>query len=308
MMPRSYGVVGMRGLLALLSLVVVVSATDAVEGRAAASCEGAEGVLPAGLYFAGYERGVGEKLKCSRPAVAVVAGIFDDVASAEGRLRALSGTALAPGYPWAVHTAYLGVKAPKAGAAVVIGMFATRAAGEAFVARGGIAGPVDVLDLLGEGEARRAYAESLDKPIHVVQVDGSERVPAYGEADVRAASQGVPLDEPVDPRIGARLSKKAPRCMVDPSAIFFAQERELDLPEVPVRAFAPVACGGERLWVPWTATRLETVVFPEGPRYRLAQVASVVCNAPAIDVWNYDTHGRRAPRRPYTSRGSCGGP
>jgi hypothetical protein len=307
MTPRSYGLVGMKGLLALLSLVVVVSATDATAGKAVASCEGPDRVLPAGLYFAGFERGVGEKLKCPRPAVAVVAGIHEDASSAETRLRALAPTALAPGYPWVVHTAYLGVRAPKAGAAVVIGMFPTRAAGEAFAARAGI-GPLEVLDMLEEGPARRLYADSVDKPIHVVQIDGGERVPAYGEADVRAVSQGVAMDEPVDPRIAARLRKKTPRCMVDPSAIFVAREGELDLPEVPLRTFAPVECGGERLWVRWTSTRLETVVFPDGPRHRLAQVASVVCNWPAIDVWNYDAHGRHEPRRPYASGGSCGGP
>ena len=63
-------------------------------------------------------------------------------------------------------------------------------------------------------------------------------------------------------------------------------------------AFAPVHCGSDLAYVPWTRSLLGHAVIVMGTsgRHELRQIVGAECDSPIIQTWDYDERGRHERR------------
>jgi hypothetical protein len=280
-------------------------ATTSARAVAPEPLPAAAAALPAGLYFRNsYVARLCDG--CATPAFAVVLAVAEDPAALEAALARGEAAGLAPGYPFAVATAALGLAGVEDGGTVVAGLFAARGEAEA-LAR---ALPGSTLLALATAEELQRRAGAADdagrlEPV-VVQVeaagpgwDGAELDRIERELDAQVA------EEPREQRFSARLAALAPRCTVRAGRVRFTTDAELYRF---ARRLAPASCDDGRLaWVPWTRTRLETLVLRTADGPRLYQVTAVMCDQATIEDWPY-VRGGRTPRTPrLAASGGCRG-
>jgi hypothetical protein len=135
-------------------------------------------------------------------------------------------------------------------------------------------------------------------------------VPALAPTDLDRLEEQIPdTGQEAGERRRAAANRLAPVCQVPGGAVFtFAHGEHGYADEVYRyrREWAPVRCGARLAYVPWTATRLESLVTraPDGS-YRLHQVVSVECDRATWDEWRYDSRGRRGAGRAFAARGGC---
>jgi hypothetical protein len=262
--------------------------------------------VAAGLYWEPYAT----CYDCDRP-TAVVAYVVSDAREASAIVDALHGK-LAFGLPYVVHTDDLGI-APR-GIAVVIGNYGDRAAAtEAATAAPVIARHHAAVHGITTADDR---GPSHDPPSHVTVVDRGAPVPAWSKRDVDRATAA--LDKTEDPAAHATLQAQhawvqrelanlPPLCVVKPGEMFVVQESELRYYE-----FAPVRCGGQLAYIPWTKSLLgHAVIVPDrarGTGYQLIQVVGAECDSPVEGTWRYDHQGRHDDSDGgLVAVGSCGG-
>jgi hypothetical protein len=194
---------------------------------------------------------------------------------------------LAPGYPMVLTSDELPLEgaarvalvadgiAPRGAPSirVVAGLFASEAAAERFnretLDRGGqvrkIRGPPD--EYAGKGD----YLAFERK--HHVAVEIVHPAPAFADAHVKDVGLNVDVND-------ARWrAGRQPLCMLHAGQVFVANRASLYAHQ---RRLAPVTCEGVRAWVPWTATRVESVVRVERDGPQIYQVLDVMCDSPTI--------------------------
>jgi hypothetical protein len=72
------------------------------------------------------------------------------------------------------------------------------------------------------------------------------------------------------------------------------------------RAFAPVRCpDGQVAWVPWTQTRVETVIYRASEDWVWAQVILVECDQATIERFRLHPGGERTSMPALPSGGGC---
>jgi hypothetical protein len=133
---------------------------------------------------------------------------------------------------------------------------------------------------------------TAEAPRHVTVIDRGAPVAAWSKAAVERAEAAadeaeLPTEEARKAFVTAHLG--APACTLKPGDLFVVEEAELRYYE-----FAPVRCGRELSYVPWTSSLLgHAVVVPDGDGFRLYQVVGAECDSPIIESWPYGPDGRR---------------
>jgi hypothetical protein len=260
------------------------------------------GVLPAGLYFRnGYLRYATER-DWPDPTCAAALGPFTDEAAADRALQVGAPAAGAPGYPLVLHTEQLRLADRDAyGVVIVLGLYADAAAARAHVAASGLveARVLPLMDFESSLAAENwAAGDGTDRfgPVkYVVRLAPGPAVPAYARAGMEAldARRATDTDE----------SPIAPACMLEAGSWFVVGYEELW--EVG-RRWAPVRCGGEPAFVPWTATLLETLVEPlAGGGWRMVQVGDVSCDVACFCEWPVLVDGSRVVEGEDPASGCC---
>jgi len=244
----------------------------------------------AGLYWEPYVT----CYDCDRPD-SVVAYVVSDVREARAIVDALHDK-LAFGLPYVVHTDDLRIS-PR-GIAVVIGNYGDRDAAKLAAAAAPVIGRrhAAVHGLTDNDELGSPH----DPPSHVTVVDRGAPVPAWSKRDVDRATAA--MNDSEDPAahetleaqhawVARELATRPPLCVVEPGDMFVVKESELRYYEL-----APVRCGGQLAYVPWTKTLLgHAVILPDrerGTGYRLIQVVGAECDSPVEGTWRYDDAGR----------------
>lgn len=232
--------------------------------------DGADELLPAGLYWVGYDTCDG----CPRPNAATAA-IVENEAAARAALAQLP-PGLPLGYPLVVHTDELGLADRSVrGIALVLGLHRSPAQGVQWLRILNEHVPEARVFLLGAGES---WVGGVGRTI--ARIAAGAPVPAYERAAV-AELENQQSDE-IEPEVlAARLQ---PLCTVEPGEIFLAQVDDLEW-----YRWAPVRCGDQPAYVTWRATLLGwATVIPTDDGYRLRQVTHVECDQPDIEEWPYD--------------------
>jgi hypothetical protein len=266
-----------------MRLIVVLLIASTAVARADAKIRPED---TAGMYWIPYETCD----DCAAPA-ALAAYVTPD----EGRARTIRAQLdgkLAFGLPYVIHTDQLDnggsrVVVPRRGIAVVLGSFGTvDAARDAAKKAPAIAGVhAIVLDL-------KEWTDSFGDAAHLVTVvDRGAPVPAWSARDIKRMMGVIDNGEYEGSReqaMARALAKLKPLCTVKPGDLFEARAKDQRWYEL-----APVRCGREPAYIPWTASLLgHAVIVKQGSGYRLYQVTGAMCDSPNIDEWRYDEHGR----------------
>lgn len=240
--------------------------------------------LPAGAC--GFDPYLGEACgESPEPGFAVVLLRTEDLRAAE---RALARAPHAGGYPFVATLDELPAQdARLRGIVVIAGLWANAAdATAAARAAGG-----EVLPLASQDEFRRRQYGGVEKyeayearVSHAVEITSA--TPAYRAEDLERvetdldeelATKWVPMPEQYVRRARA-LAALVPACTVAAGRVFATNERELYRFR---RTYAPAKCDdGREAWVPWRATRRESVVA-DG---RVHQVILVECDVPTLET------------------------
>lgn len=260
------------------------------------------GVLPAGLYFRnGYLR-YATLREWPDPTCAAALGPFADEAAAGEALRRAAPAAAGPGYPLVLHTEELRLADRDAyGIVIVLGLYADAEAARALVEASGLA-DARVLPLMDYESSLSVESwtapDGTDRfgPVkYVVRLAPGAAVPAYSRRSIEEMDARRETDAAENP--------VAPLCTLEPGSWFVADHD--DLWEVG-RDWAPVRCGDEPAYVPWTATLLETLVEPlEGDGWRMVQVGGVACDVPCFCEWPVREDGSRVIEGNDPSSGCC---
>jgi hypothetical protein len=243
---------------------------------------------------------------CAAP-TALVAYVTQDEARARRVTATLDGR-LALGMPWVIHTDQLDdggtrIVVADPGIAIVIGSFATPAAAKSAADRAPAIDGVHarVIDL-----ASSERADSLGEEAQLVTVvDRGAPVAAWSARDIEAVSNRLDSGEYEGTReqaLARELAKHRPACTVQPGQLFEARAKDLRWYE-----FAPVRCGRNRAYIPWTASLLGHAVIVRGKSGdRLFQIVGAACDSPDIREWTYDEHGRHsAPAATVVASTDC---
>lgn len=228
--------------------------------------------LPAGLCgFDDYLRD-----ECSDQiarAVVIVRGQLADAHDAEAALakaRALPGLAL--GYPFAVHHHDLAARDRHDGIAVVVAAFASRAGAVVWQKEhGGDAS--EVVDLLSPEKAAERRAGDAKRRVVVEVVTPTAAWDA-------ATLEGLANAEPERKQRELARSRLTAACTVERGRLFVAARDDLYKWS---REYAPVECNGRAAWIPWRATRLESVVTRSSGQAVIHQVIDVTCDSPTVE-------------------------
>ena len=266
-------------------------------------------LLPAGLC--GFDNYLHEACgDAPPPGYAGVLGVSDSVAEIEGTLREARMLELAAGYPFAVSLHDLPPADGRTGLAVVAGLFATRPPAEAYARD--LPSSAQLLELaalveLAPGLFQPKSASAGDAKNTAVEL--AEDTPAWStpdlervehELDEALARRWVKLPKQRASREAA-LAKLAPKCRLERGRVFAATEDKLYAFR---RNYAPVDCpDGTRAWVPWRATRLESVVERAGSAAKVHQVVLVECDQATVE-----TRAFSSPSSGKALRLALGGP
>lgn len=276
---------------ALFASVLLFASTAGAQARCAT-----DGVLPAGVYWADigwYEH----RLACPRPAVALVEGVYPGAGAARRALRRQRGIALAPGYPWVVHTRYAGIEGD--GVAVVLGLFASADAARAWSRSHRGSRAVELRAVMTPQQALERHAidhgGAHPDPIPLVtHVVGPEPVAAHGGTDLEAVERG---------------ERAAVACRVQPGEVFVFPRDPRAGPGFlgEHHRWRPVRCGARLAWIAVEHTTATAVTWSDdaGAAY-VTQVTGVECDVPTHTTWTIDEQWRRGA--PSTDGGSCGAP
>jgi len=251
-------------------------------------------VLPAGIYFRGHVYST--CLDCDDPGAAVVLDVYGDPPAAERAVREVPPERLPFGYPLVVHTDELGLEeSPRAGIAVVLGLFRKLEQAQDWLSRNPDAFPQAQARALADTDA--AFERWLQLPQRrVVQLQAGEPVPALSEDDARVWTDYLECAEhsadltscPPLPRPDPQ-----PMCELPAGAISVLREEEID---GFYYHFVPVSCGEQRAYVAWRNTVFGATVIPQQDgTYRIVQTVGAECDAPEYEEWSYDARGRHAP-------------
>ncbi len=281
----------------------------------AVRCEVADGVLPAGVYWATigwYDA----NLDCAAPRFAVVAAVTAserELARATARARTLS---LAPGYPWVTHTRQAGLEGD--GVAVVLGLFATRERADVYAQRHG----ARVIGVLSREDAIDRFDDESggrrpDPIPAVTHVTAPSAVAALSLRDIAHAEEAWnDTYRPDDPQAhrrrasverARRIAAARPLCRVAPDRVFVFTTPPAARVELGMgyRSWEPVRCGGQLAWIPREATQAEAVVWTaRDGGVVVTQVTLVECDVPTHTSWNLDADRARTRKR-VTSSGGC---
>ena len=293
-----------RRRLATIALLVAGCRSSAPSGptpeltRPAARADVHATPLPAGTYFRGYDT-CGE---CDRPRHAVVADIVDTPAAAQALIAALPDAPRAPGYPLVVHTDELGPADSQRGIAIVLGLFATAEAANAWAAHEG--GGARVLPLLDD----EAWWPSEKGPIRVVRIAVTS-ANAYDRREVErieAELQDRQWETLAEAQLAlrARVLALAPACPLARGSIQLWTRDDGD--RIPWYEWAPVRCGDTEAYVAWRDTWLDSSVVPSGDGgHIVVQVTGAECDTPILGHWAWNTAGKASgePTKPLHARG-----
>jgi hypothetical protein len=254
-------------------------------------------ILPAGLYFRpGHQQGLCPQ--CRRPEGVALIGLYPTVKAAQKALRAVPAGLLPPGYPWAVTTDDLMLADRRArGIALVAAMVADKfkAARLTKAFRKATGTTLRMAKLADDEEVQRRLGKRTetdaqgDKRPALVQTEPGPPIDAFDETALE--------ENPVAGRSGG--GGPAPVCQVEPGALFaFASQHHVYRFG---RRYAPALCGDRAVFIPWTRTRVESLVTrrPDG-YYQIAQIVGLRCDRPEIDEWGFGPEGRltRLPKPP----------
>ncbi|MBN1769800.1 MAG: hypothetical protein JXB32_00955 [Deltaproteobacteria bacterium] len=262
----------------------------------------AAGLLPAGLYFRnGYLRYATAR-DWPDPTCAAALGPFADEAAADEALGRAAPATAGPGYPLVLHTEELRLADRDAyGVVIVLGLYADAAAAEGHVAASGLAG-ARVLPLM-DFESSLAVEDW-------VAPDGSERFGPVKRVVRLAPGPAVPAySRPAIDELDARREADADEAPVAPACTLEAGDWFVvgydELWEV-AREWAPVRCGDEPAFVPWTTTLLEALVEPlTGGGWRMMQVGGVECDVACFCEWPVLEDGSRVVEGDDPASGCC---
>lgn len=230
------------------------------------------------------------------PRFAVLLAAAANAPAAEEALARGLGLGLPVGYPFVLASDEIPwQRAQKGLFAVVAGLFVERARAEAL--RDALAG-AQLVELVPE-EALQALWVWDGTRGAVVEI--VEPTPAYAEADVERMEQA--LDELLaakwvalpaqKTRRADALAKLAPRCTVAKGHLFMTTQGAIVR-----RQYAPVRCAdGSSAWVPWRATRLQSVVTRGDGGAVLHQVVLVECDVPTIERRRFGALSTEPPLR-----------
>lgn len=260
------------------------------------------GVLPAGLYFRnGYLRYATAR-EWPDPTCAAALGPFADEAAAGEALRRAEPAAAGPGYPLVLHTDELRLADRDAdGVVIVLGLYADAEEARALVAASGLA-EARVLPLMDYESSlsveSRTAPDGTDRfgpARRVVRIAPGPAVPAYSRPAIEELRARRETDV-AGPAV-------APACHLPAGSWFVVSDDELW--EVG-REWAPVRCGDQPAFVPWTSTLLETLVEPlDGGGWRMVQVGDVSCDVPCFCEWPVREDGSRAVEGNDPASGCC---
>ncbi len=258
--------------------------------------------LPAGITHQPYVYSSALCFQCPQPTHAVTTTPMSADAATRLLAQADLGDRVPAGYPFAAHTDELGDASAGEGVVLVLAQFADGDVANSWldILSSNLSVPIRVSTL----SAVLPYSEDGRVDHHLaVQVGGSEPVVAYrrDEVDAHWGQRGIPA-------VWDQLDLE-PACTVAAGSVFVGEFHALyDWG----RVVAPVNCDGVPAYVPFTATRLETVVLPyetaaaqvheDDPlRWRideeaqnapdnaffLFQITSVECDSALVDVWPF---------------------
>lgn len=246
------------------------------------------GLLPAGLYWVGYDTCD----DCPRPTAATVVVADDEKAARQVVARVPAGLPL--GYPLVVHVDELGlVDRSIRGIAVVLGLHETPERGVEWLAA--VQPHVPEARLLRLGESRSWEG---GQGLVVSRIAAGPPVNAYDRAAVEQLENQQ--REEIAPEVLAE--QLSPLCAIDAGELFV-----VGIDDLQWYRWAPVRCGDRAAYVPWRATLLGwATVIPVDGGYRLRQVTHVECDQPDIEEWPYSAEeGRGGAER--SAPGALGG-
>lgn len=236
------------------------------------------GVLPAGVYwgvesYSPCELDLAAEL-CVPPRVAVVAGVFGDVAAAVAAVERTAGAGLEFGYPLVVHSDELGlVDEDKRGIAVVLALFAADAEAQAWIGEHAAISKPAVLPMLGPREA----------------------------AARRGESEG-PHDVVVRVRAGKTLG--GVDCPLPGGSFSVATASDVS---AEVYDTVPVRCpDGRETRIPWQHSLVEAVHVRTDRGRALVQLVGAECDSPAFRRWPVGDDGVAKGRGKLLAGPSCG--
>jgi len=241
------------------------------------------------------------------PRWAVVLRVSHSAADIEATLRKAAVLELAAGYPFAVSLDDLPAADRRKGLAVVAGLFASKPPAEAYARE--LPSSARLLELAALVEEPPGFYMLRDpkgpsaRDARVRAVELVEDTPAWSrpelervehELDEALARKWVKLPKQ-RARREAALAKLDPRCTLERGRVFTAKDADFYGWR---RNYAPVQCpDGARAWVPWRATRLESVVVRAGGAAKVHQVILVECDQATVETRAFSSPSSAQPLR-----------
>ena len=265
--------------------------------------------LPPGLWFVeGHYESHALEAEPPAPRFVVATAITTSATAAEAAARRAHERAfLEPGYPWVVTTRDVPLEGtPPDRIAVVVGLFAERAAADAHAQRVAHARVVPISDTPHEP----VWTDRGEERLWVVQIDPRRDAEGVSLSALEAFEQRMGQLQPSsEPEVRAAYEAALaalPRCTVPRGSVYAT--RASDHYYLSERRWAPSRCGGREVAVPVEATLREAVFEYRANETRVHQVTAVSCDSPNLDVWRWTPEGREviAGEEPVFSAG-CGG-
>ena len=253
--------------------------------------------LPAGLYFRGYDT-CGD---CEMPTHVVLAEVLATPGAAEAAVAAIPAAATStPGYPLVVHSDELGVVGGDHGIVIVLGLFGSAQAADAWaVAHAPRSRVLALLDNESDVEGAKVVRIAAGVPVAAYDRRAVERV----DASLEERTWSTRAEWTAALRAGVEALE--PACMLAPGAI---QLWEPDVNFTHWYAWAPVQCGDVEAYVAWANTSLTTTVIPLADgSHEIVQVAGAECDTPILARWPWSPGGKSTgdPSHPLLAQGGC---
>lgn len=211
----------------------------------------------------------------------------DDLARAERALSDAQKLHLPPGYPLVLSWDDMpAMDEGRRGLALVAGLFGERASAERWVRESKL--KAEVVELAPAGAAQPMcegdYEACMGSRVSAVEVFVPSKAYDTKALEALDAEQDqlpwIRLDLAVA-RYDQALAKLPPACEIEAGRVFVATNDKLYRFQ---RRHAPVRCkDGREAWVPWRATRLESIVTTGADGPELHQVVLVECDVPTIE-------------------------
>lgn len=221
----------------------------------------------------------------AKPRVPAVAE--DELAHAERALAEARGLGLPPGYPLVLSWDDLPARGEnRRGLALVAGLFGARAPAERWARARGLS--AEIVELAPAGAAQPTceddYEACMASRVSAVEVFVPTRAYDAQSLEALVAQQDelpwVRFELAVARREKA-LEAVPAACEIEVGRVFLAPKNRLYRF---LRQYAPVRCrDGREAWIPWRATRLESVVTPGARGPELHQVVLVECDVPTLE-------------------------